>query len=88
VHLAASGCPVVGDKLYGPDERMLARAADGQLSAEDLALLELPRHALHAHRYAFVHPMTGVRLELTCPLAPDLAAFWAFQGGEPPPAGS
>lgn len=86
VHLAASGCPVVGDKLYGPDERMLARAADGELSAEDLALLELPRHALHAHRYACVHPMTGVRLELTSPLAPDLATFWASQGGGPPPA--
>jgi 23S rRNA pseudouridine1911/1915/1917 synthase len=85
VHLAASGCPVVGDKLYGPDERMLARAADGELSAEDLALLELPRHALHAHRYAFVHPLTRVRLELISPLAPDLTAFWASHGGCPPP---
>src|SRR5262249_39498590 len=25
VHLAAMGCPVVGDKLYGPDEEMFAR---------------------------------------------------------------
>jgi 23S rRNA pseudouridine1911/1915/1917 synthase len=77
VHLAAVGCPVVGDKLYGPDERLLARAADGQLSAEDLALLELPRHALHAHRYALGHPVTGSRLELTSPLPDDLTAFWA-----------
>lgn len=77
VHLAAVGCPVVGDKLYGPDERMLARAADGQLSAEDLALLELPRHALHAHRYALDHPVTGGRLDLTSPLPEDLSAFWS-----------
>lgn len=77
VHLAAIGCPVVGDKLYGPDERLLARAADGQLSAEDLRLLELPRHALHAHRYAFEHPVTLAPLELTSPLPTDLAAFWA-----------
>ncbi|MEB2314436.1 MAG: RluA family pseudouridine synthase [Polyangiaceae bacterium] len=77
VHLAALGCPVVGDKLYGPDERMLARAADGELTSEDRARLELPRHALHAHRYALPHALTGVRLELESPLPPDLAAFWA-----------
>jgi 23S rRNA pseudouridine1911/1915/1917 synthase len=77
VHLAAAGCPVVGDKLYGPDERLLARAADGQLTAEDLELLELPRHALHAHRYALEHPVTGAPLDLTSPLPADLLAFWS-----------
>jgi 23S rRNA pseudouridine1911/1915/1917 synthase len=77
VHLAAIGCPVVGDKLYGPDERLLARAADGELTPEDLALLELPRHALHAHRYALDHPVTGDRLDLTSPLPEDLTTFWS-----------
>jgi 23S rRNA pseudouridine1911/1915/1917 synthase len=86
VHLAAVGCPVVGDKLYGPDERMLARAADGELTAEDLVRLELPRHALHAHRYGLEHPLTRARLELTSPLPPDLVAFWAARTGGPPPA--
>ena len=76
VHLAALGCPLVGDKLYGPDERMLARAADGELSAEDIALLELPRHALHAHRYRLQHAVTNEILELSSPLPADLAAFW------------
>lgn len=77
VHLAHAGCPVVGDKLYGPDERLLARAADDELTDADRALLELPRHALHAHQYALPHPFTGERLELTAPLAADLRAFWA-----------
>ena len=76
IHLSAVGCPVVGDKLYGPDERMLARAADGELTAEDLTLLELPRQALHAHRYALEHPMTGLPLDLVAPLPADLTAFW------------
>jgi 23S rRNA pseudouridine1911/1915/1917 synthase len=76
VHLAALGCPVVGDKLYGRDERLLARAADGELTDADHALLELPRHALHAHRYALTHPMTGAALDLVSPLPPDLRAFW------------
>ncbi len=76
IHLAEAGCPIVGDKLYGPDERMLARAADRELTAEDLARLELPRHALHAHRYRLPHAVTGAPLDLVAPLPPDLAAFW------------
>jgi 23S rRNA pseudouridine1911/1915/1917 synthase len=76
VHLSAIGCPVVGDKLYGPDERLLARAADGELTDADRELLELPRHALHAHRYALTHPLTGGGLDLVSPLPPDLQAFW------------
>ncbi len=55
---------------------MLARAADGELSEDDLARLELPRHALHAHRYRMIHAVTGERLELESALASDLQAFW------------
>ncbi len=80
VHLASLGCPVVGDKLYGPDERMLARAADGELTDEDRARLELPRHALHAHRYELQHPITGAPLAIEAPLPEDLAAFWEGLG--------
>jgi 23S rRNA pseudouridine1911/1915/1917 synthase len=83
-HLSALGCPVVGDKLYGPDERMLARAADGELTEDDLELLELPRHALHAHRYALPHPMTREPLELTSPLPADLGEFWHSVSRESP----
>ena len=76
LHLAALGCPVVGDKLYGPDERMLARAADGELTEEDLQRLEHPRQLLHAERYDFTHPMTGAQLTLLAPLPGDLKGFW------------
>lgn len=76
VQLAHLGCPVVGDKLYGPSERLLAKAADLQLTEEDLALLELPRHALHAHRYRLLHAVTGEPLDLISPLPPDLKRFW------------
>lgn len=80
LHLAALGCPVVGDKLYGPDERLLARAADGELTEDDLKLLEHPRQLLHAERYDFVHPMTQANLSLTAPLPEDMAKFWAGVG--------
>ncbi|HEX7669473.1 MAG TPA: RluA family pseudouridine synthase [Polyangiaceae bacterium] len=83
VHLSAVGCPVVGDKLYGADERLLARAADGELTAEDHERLELPRHALHAHRYELPHAVTGESLDLVSPLPPDLWDFWVSRGGEP-----
>jgi 23S rRNA pseudouridine1911/1915/1917 synthase len=80
VHLTALGCPIVGDKLYGPDERLLARAADRCLDSTDLALLELPRHALHAAHYRMRHAVSGAPLEIVSPLPPDLADFWLKSG--------
>ena len=76
VHLASLGTPIVGDKLYGPDESIFARAADGELTTDDARLLELPRHALHAARLSLEHPMTGAPLVIEAPLPSDLAAFW------------
>ena len=76
LHLAALGTPIVGDKLYGPDETLFPRGVDGELTAEDVALLELPRHALHASRLALAHPITGARIAIESPLPADLASFW------------
>ena len=76
VHLASLGAPVVGDKLYGPDERAFARSADGELTAADSEMLELPRHALHAARLSLPHPITGERLTLEAKMPRDMADFW------------
>jgi 23S rRNA pseudouridine1911/1915/1917 synthase len=76
VHLASLGAPVVGDKLYGPDDRAFARSADGELTAVDLIRLELPRHALHAAQLALAHPITGAALVIEAPLPDDIADFW------------
>ncbi len=76
VHAAASSLPVVGDKLYGPDEHLFARGADGELTAEDLALLELDRQALHASELGLDQPIDGQRLHIEAPLWPDLEEFW------------
>ena len=77
VHLAQIGCPVVGDKLYGPDELLHARASDGTLTEDDLQLLELTRHALHAWRMEFNHPITNARIEAQAPLPSDMTKFLA-----------
>lgn len=80
VHLASLGAPIVGDKLYGPDETCFARGADGELTEDDLVRLELPRHALHAARLALDHPITGARLAVEAPLPADLVGFWDALG--------
>jgi 23S rRNA pseudouridine1911/1915/1917 synthase len=83
VHLAAMGCAVVGDKIYGPDEELHARGSDGTLTEEDFAVLEMPRHALHAWRMEFEHPITGDRLEIEAPLPSDMREFLAgLEGAE------
>jgi len=76
LHLASLGCPIVGDKLYGPDERFFARGADGELTLGDLARLELPRHALHAHRLVVKHPRTGETVTITADMPDDMSEFW------------
>jgi 23S rRNA pseudouridine1911/1915/1917 synthase len=77
LHLASAGAPIVGDKLYGPDEGLFARGVDGELTPEDVELLELPRHALHASRIALPHPITRAPLAIEARLPADLADFWA-----------
>jgi len=70
VHLAAVGCPVVGDRIYGRGR------TTGRGSAEiEQALASFPRQALHAESIAFVHPRSGDRIEIHAPLAPDLQAL-------------
>lgn len=85
VHLAHQGTPIVGDKLYGPDERLLARGADRELTSDDLIALELPRHALHAYIYRLKHVFTGESAVFAAPLPKDLRDFWSLKGGHLPP---
>ena len=39
------------------------------------------RQALHAHRLRFQHPCTGVEIDITSPLPPDLQTLWDIIGG-------
>jgi 23S rRNA pseudouridine1911/1915/1917 synthase len=75
VHMESIGHPLVGDKLYGYGEEYFQKESDGELTPDDLRVLELPRHALHAHRLVFTTPAGGQRVEVISPLALDLAAF-------------
>jgi 23S rRNA pseudouridine1911/1915/1917 synthase len=75
-HLFHAGTPIVGDKIYGPDELIFDRFTRKAMTPEDHAALRIPRQALHAWKLALPHPATGERIALECPLERDLAAFW------------
>jgi len=75
VHMSALGHPLVGDKIYGPDEGIFLEHLDGELSDESRARLVLDRHALHAWRLSFHHPFLERSLELEAPLPADMASL-------------
>lgn len=56
VHMAALGHPIVGDKVYGPDERLYLEFIEKGVTNEMLDRLLLPRHALHAARVTLRYP--------------------------------
>jgi 23S rRNA pseudouridine1911/1915/1917 synthase len=74
-HLAAVGHPIVGDKIYGFDERCFVRFTEGALTLGDQLRLRLPRHALHACFLSLRHPVSGQSQQWESALPADLAAF-------------
>ena len=75
VHLAHIGHPVVGDKIYGGDERLYLRFIETGVTPELLEKLLLPRQALHAERLVVPYGQPEP-VEWLAPLAPDLEEFW------------
>ncbi|PYL08019.1 MAG: RNA pseudouridine synthase [Verrucomicrobia bacterium] len=70
VHLSSIGHPIVGDKIYGPDEQLYLRFIETGWTPELEQRLLLPRHALHSAKLA----LEGER-EWNSALPPDLAEF-------------
>ena len=84
VHLAASGHPIVGDKLYGLPESEALRFFDRiHFSPESAAKLVLPRHALHAASIQFQHPFLKKEMEFHAPIPQDLTDFLNQQSNQP-----
>lgn len=70
VHLASLGHPIVGDKIYGPDEKLYLEFIETGWTAKLECELLLPRHALHSTRLAIEHEN-----EWATELPQDLAEF-------------
>ena len=65
VHLASTGLPIVGDKVYG---------RGGGLKREQ----SLGRPALHAASLGFEHPRTGETIRFEAELPPELLELLAY----------
>ena len=73
--LCSLGYPVVGDKLYGMDERIFARFSDGEMTEEDKKSLVIARQALHAKILELTSPFDGSVLTFDAPLPEELTAL-------------
>lgn len=69
-HLRHIDHPLIGDVNYG----------SGVINRHYRATYALHRLALHAHRIAFPHPVTGETIEVVAPLPRDLAEPLAMLG--------
>lgn len=75
VHLWHVGHPIAGDKLYGTEAEFFLRSMRETVLAEVEPGIFLTRHALHAHRLGFSHPVSGKMMEFTSPLPKELDDF-------------
>jgi 23S rRNA pseudouridine1911/1915/1917 synthase len=66
LHLATLGLPIVGDHVYGHAPRWWP-----QRGRSARRTIVAPRQMLHARHLAFVHPITGGRVEAESPLPAD-----------------
>lgn len=80
-HLALAGYPVVGDKLYGLDDKAYRRyLRQGGLDEDLLARLGASRSMLHSHRLVVPHPRDAQRaVEIVAPMPADMAALLAAE---------
>lgn len=69
VHLAHSGFPIVGDRIYGPDENCYLEFIETGWTPRLARQLLIDRHALHAMRLSWNEHIWNA------PLPPDLSEF-------------
>lgn len=63
VHMKHLGHPLIGDALYHPND------------TDNPADIKIKRQALHSYRLQFIHPITGIPMDLIAPLPADMAAL-------------
>jgi 23S rRNA pseudouridine1911/1915/1917 synthase len=73
VHLASLGFPLVGDKIYGPDENCYLEFIETGWTTKLKEKLLLDRQALHATGLRF--PFHGIDRQYESPLPSDLRSF-------------
>lgn len=70
--LCSLGFPLLGDKLYGPDDTLYLKIADDLISPDEWKALVLKRQALHAYYLCFPHPETGEIMKFEAVVPEDM----------------
>jgi 23S rRNA pseudouridine1911/1915/1917 synthase len=73
IHLSHAGHPIVGDKLYGPDQRLYLAFVERKLTDSQRRQLITENHALHAGSVAF--DWRGARRSFWCAPEPWFQAL-------------
>jgi RluA family pseudouridine synthase len=81
VHLKHAGYPIVGDKLYGTDERFYVEFMKKGPTDELTRAIGFPRSALHSRSLSFRHPVTERDIRLKAPLPADMRTFITTEWG-------
>lgn len=71
-HLAHVGHPIVGDKMYGPDETLFLEYLETGPTPDLVRRAGHVRQALHAAALELVHPFRGEELRVASPLPADI----------------
>jgi 23S rRNA pseudouridine955/2504/2580 synthase len=75
VHLKHAGYPIVGDKLYGPDEDLYNEFIRTGLTDGLLRKLGFRRSALHSRSIIIYHPVLQKRICIKAPLPEDMRQY-------------
>jgi 23S rRNA pseudouridine1911/1915/1917 synthase len=73
VHLAHTGHPIVGDKIYGPDENCYLEFIESGWTPALESKLLLRRHALHASELDFT--LDAIPFSFSTPMPEDMQGF-------------
>jgi len=79
IHLAHVGHPIVGDKIYGPDENIYLRFVTRTMTDADRQLLIVDNHLLHARSLAFHWREKDWRFEAS---GGERLAAWSIDGSD------
>lgn len=82
IHLRHVGHPLVGDKIYGPDEQLYLAFVERRLTPDQERQLILPWQALHAGRLWL--PWRGREVEFSSAPEPWFGEFAGIPAGGPP----
>lgn len=83
IHAAFAGHHLVGDKLYHPDEQVFLDYFEQGNTPDVQRRAGFQRLCLHAGLLRFDHPFNGTKIEVNCPLPPDMVELWRVYGKQP-----